>query len=332
MTRSIQAVYYDATGPVEEVLHFGLCELAEPAPGQVLVEMRAVGLNPADVKRIAGQAPAPAGRRLVPGDDGAGVILAVGEGVPAARVGQRVWIYFGRLGQDLGTAASHVVVPAERAVPLPDGVSFEAGACLGVPAITAHHALFADGPIAGQTVLIHGGAGGVGSTAVQLAKWGGARVIATVSGPEKAAVALACGADATILYPSENVTERVLALTAGAGVDRIVDVAFGVNLPGNLDVIKDNGVISAYGSDAERTPVLPFLRLVRKNITVHFMVIYPLPRPVLGQAIRDISAALATQELRPVVSQCLPLDEFALADRIVAKISGMGNLVLIPGP
>ncbi|MDR3435036.1 NADPH:quinone reductase [Telmatospirillum sp.] len=330
MTKKITAVYYEKTGLVAEVLAFGECDLPELAPGEVMVEMHAVGINPADVKRIAGKAPAPDGRRLVPGDDGAGVIVAVGQGVSEKRLGQRVWIYMGRLDRDFGTAASHAIVPAERAVPLPDGVSFESGACLGVPAITAHYALFSDGDIAGQTVLIHGGAGGVGSTAVQLAKWGGATVIATVSGPEKAAVAKVCGADHVVNYRSENVIDRVTALTAGAGVDRVVDVAFGVNLPTNLEVLKPNGVIATYSSDADQTPVLPIWQMLRKNVTVHFMIIYTLPQTVLRRSIRDITAALATRDLTPVVSRSLPLREFGQADQIVGRLSGIGNVVLLP--
>jgi NADPH2:quinone reductase len=330
MTRKMIALYHDAPGPAAEVLKLGEFDLPEPGKGEVLIEIRAIGLNPADVKRIADLAPLPMGRRLVPGDDGAGVIVAVGQGVSTHRLGQRVWIYMARLGRDFGTVASHVAVPAERAVPLPDGVSFEAGACLGVPAITAHYALFADGDIEGQTVLIHGGAGGVGSTAVQLAKWGGARVIATVSGPEKAEVASACGADHVISYRSENVAERVLALTDGDGVDRVVDVAFGVNLAANLAALKPNGILSAYSSDAEPNPVLPLFPLLRKNITVHFMIIYPLPRQVLRQALRDITAAVATKALVPVVSRRLPLSDFVEANDIVARLSGIGNVVVLP--
>jgi NADPH2:quinone reductase len=170
----------------------------------------------------------------------------------------------------------------------------------------------------------------VGSTAVQLAKWGGARVIATVSGPEKGALASACGADQVIDYRKENVVERVRACTAGAGVDRVVDVAFGVNLAINLVLLKDNGVLSSYSSDADPAPVLPFFQLLRKNLTVHFMVIYPLTRLVLRRAIRDITAALATRALQPVVSHSLPLRDFARADRIVGQLSGTGNLVLVP--
>jgi NADPH:quinone reductase len=323
------AAYYETIGEAADVLRFGEFDMTKPGPGEVLVELRAIGINPADVKR-RGSTPVPAGRKLVPGDDGAGIIMAVGAGVSAKRIGQRVWTYNGRLGRDFGTCASHVVAPAERVVPLPEGVSFEAGACLGVPGITAHYALFVDGDIEGQTILVHGGAGGVGSTVVQLAKWGGATVIATVSGDAKAAIASACGADYVVNYKTENVVERVRAVTEGAGVDRVVDVAFGVNLETNLEVLKDNGIIATYSSDADWTPAIPFWRLLRKNIRVHFLIVYTLTRPTLRVAVRDITSALGAGALAPVVTELLPLRELVRAHEIVGKFSGIGNLVLLP--
>lgn len=235
MPQRMRAVYHETTGPVDVVLRFGEWDLPEPAAGEVLVEIHAVGLNPVDVKRIAGLAPAPAGRRLVPGDDGAGVILAVGPGVSEKRVGQRVWIYMARVDRDCGTAASHAVVPSERAVLLPDGVSFEAGACLGVPAITAHHALFCDGPIEGQTVLIHGGAGNVGAFAVQLAKLAEARVIATASARD-ADYVRDLGADVVVNFHAtrfEEVAHNVDVVIDLVGAD-VQARSFAVLRPGGL--------------------------------------------------------------------------------------------------
>lgn len=341
MKKQMFAAYYDQPGPASEVLQFGPVDAPPLAYGEVRVFVHACGLNPADVKRLAGSAPSPGEmkksaasaaeiERSVPGDDGAGVIIEIGEGVPKTRIGQRVWVRNARVDRRYGTMASHVAVPEERAIPLPDGVGFEAGACLGVPAVTAHYALFADGSIEGQTVLIHGGAGGVGSTAVQLAKWGGAKVIATVSGPEKAEIAIKCGADYVINYRDENVTEAVLAITNGQGVDRAVDVAFGVNLAVNLDVIKTNGCLATYSSDADDSPTIPFWRLLRKNLRVHFLVIYWLTPTYLASAIRDISAALATHALKPVVTQVMPLRSLAAANVMVGALSGIGNIVLVP--
>src|SRR6266498_1266568 len=235
--QTMRAVWYDRTGPAAEVLKLGDLPIPEPGPGEVRLRVIASGLNPTDVKsRVRpGSMPAP---RVIPHQDGAGVIDKVGAGVPASRVGERVW----------GTAAEYTVVPARLAVTLPGNTSFAEGACLGIPAVTAHRCLFADGPIAGQTVLVTGGAGAVGHYAVQLAKWAGARVIATVSSTEKAASAAAAGADHTVNYRTGEAAKEILALTGGAGVDRIVDVDFGGNLGVSVEVIKVNGVIATYAS------------------------------------------------------------------------------------
>ncbi len=216
------AAWYDRTGPAAEVLSVGDLPIPEPGPGEVRLRVIASGLNPTDVKsRVRpGSMPAP---RVIPHQDGAGVIDKVGAGVPASRVGERVWVYIVQWQRAWGTAAEYTVVPARLAVTLPGNTSFAEGACLGIPTVTAHRCLFADGPIAGQTVLVTGGAGAVGHYAVQLAKWAGARVIATVSSAEKAAAA-AAGADHTVNYRTGEAAKEILALTGGAGVDRDVCV------------------------------------------------------------------------------------------------------------
>lgn len=213
----------ERTGPAAEVLKLGDLPIPEPGPGEVRLRVIASGLNPTDVKsRVRpGSMPAP---RVIPHQDGAGVIDKVGAGVPASRVGERVWVYIVQWQRAWGTAAEYTVVPARLAVTLPGNTSFAEGACLGIPAVTAHRCLFADGPIAGQTVLVTGGAGAVGHYAVQLAKWAGARVIATVSSAEKAASAAAAGADHTVNYRTGEAAKEILALTGGAGVDRDVRV------------------------------------------------------------------------------------------------------------
>src|SRR6185503_9292184 len=152
-----------------------------------------------------------------------------GEGVSAGRVGERVWLYEAQLERPFGTAAEHVALPAHQAVPLPDGTSFAEGACLGIPAMTAHRCVFADGPVAGQTILVTGGAGAVGHYAIQLARWGGANVIATVSGADKAAHAKAAGADHIVNYKSDDVAQSVKDITKGQGADRAIEVEFGGN-------------------------------------------------------------------------------------------------------
>jgi NADPH2:quinone reductase len=203
-------------------------DLPEPGPGEVRVRIHVSGVNPTDWKSRAGITPRPIARFQVPNQDGAGVIDAVGAGVDPARMGERVWVWFAGAGQPWGTAAEWSVLPAERAVPLPDRASMELGASLGVPAMTAHHCLFADGPIDGKIVLVAGGAGAVGHFAIELAKRAGATVIATVSSQEKAELAARAGADLVVNYTDAGAVDQVRALAQT--VDRIIEVALGANL------------------------------------------------------------------------------------------------------
>src|SRR5262245_31856337 len=223
----MRAAWYERQGPASEVIQIGRMPRPAPGPGEVRVRVHASGLNPTDVKRRTGfggmtmEYP-----RIVPHQDGAGVIEAVGVGVAPARVGERVWLYETQHGRAIGTAAEFAVVPQHQAQPLPASASFAAGAALGVPYMTAHRCLFADGPITGATVFVPGGAGAVGNAAIQLAKWGGAAmVIATVSRAEQETVARAAGADHVIDRKREDVAARVMALTANRGVDRIVEIS-----------------------------------------------------------------------------------------------------------
>ena len=181
----MKAALYDSHGPAAEVLRVEEVERPEPGPGEVRVKVAVSAVNPTDFKTRGGATPRPIDGFQIPHQDGAGVIDAVGDGVDPARIGQPVWLWLAAAGRRWGTAAEWTVVPGRQAVPLPDGVAMELGASLGVPAMTAHRCLFADGPVAGQTVLVAGGAGAVGHFAIQLARWGGAQVIATVSGPER---------------------------------------------------------------------------------------------------------------------------------------------------
>jgi NADPH2:quinone reductase len=264
--------------------------------------------------------------RIIPHQDGAGVIEAVGPGVPASRVGERVWIYEAQLGRPFGTAAEFVALPAEQAAPLPDPITFAQGACLGVPAMTAHRCVFADGPVTGQAILVAGGAGAVGHYAIQLAKWGGAEVIATVSSAEKAEAARWGGADHVINYRTEDVARQVLDLTGG--VDRIVDVSFGANLPHNLAVLKPNGVIATYASDAEPEPKLPFYQLMLKNITVHFVLVYVMSKAAHQQAKEDINRCLEQGLLKHQIARQFPLAEVALAHEAVESGQMIGNVIV----
>jgi NADPH:quinone reductase len=236
--------------------------------------------------------------------------------------------YEAQRGRAFGTGAEYVVVPSSNAVRLPEGVSFVDAACLGVPAMTAHRCLFVDGPIAGKTILVTGAAGGVGQYAVQLAKWGGATVIATVSSAEKAEQARAIGADHVINYREEDVVARAHEITSGAGVDRIVEVAFGANLPISVQILKTNGVIATYSSDADPTPSIPFGQLLGKDLTVRFVLVYVMGEAAHQEAIKDITIALEAGLLHPVAVQRFSLDAIAAAHEAVETGHTAGKVLI----
>jgi NADPH2:quinone reductase len=306
----MQAALYDTTGPAADVLRVEEVERPEPAAGQVRVRLALSGVNPTDVKSRGGATPRPIDGFQIPHHDGAGVIDAVGEGVEPARVSERVWVWFAAAGQRWGTAAQWTVVPAARAVPLPDGAPFELGACLGVPAMTAHRCLFADGPLQGRPVLVAGGAGAVGHFAIELAKHAGARVAATVSGPQKAELARLAGADLVVNYRDRDAADQVRRFAEQ--VDRVVEVDLGANLDLDLAVAGPQTVVVTYAATAQ-DPVLPVRRCMTANVTLRFVLLYGVPQPALVQAARDIGQALAAGALTE-----LPLHRFPLEDVVAA--------------
>ena len=328
----MRAAYYERKGPAAEVLVIGEVSDPEPGPGEVLVRVAASGVNPSDTKNRGGwggysEMPFP---RIIPHNDGAGVIIAVGRGVSEARLNERVWLYEAqRNGRAFGTAAEHVSVPERYAVPLPGNASFLLGACLGVPAMTAHRCLFANGSLLGRTVLIQGGGGAVGHAAIQLARWAGAKVIATVSRPAQAEAAQEAGAHFVIDRLREDVIARVREATSGQGLDRIVEVAFEANLESNLEVLKVGGTISTYATgSADAAPCIPFYRLTLQAITVNFVFVYVMPDEARAAAIRDINAAIEADALRPFVGRRLALREIATAHDLQDSGKVVGNIVV----
>ena len=227
----MRAVWYDRQGPANEVLVCGELPTPEPGSYEVRVRLEAAGVNPSDANRRRGPAPAMEYPRVVTCSDGAGVVDLIGSMVPENWVGRRVWLYNGqRNGRWMGTAAEYIALNVDLVTPLPEHVSFAEGATLGVPGMTAHYCVFVAGPVQGRTLLVTGAAGAVGHYAVQLAKWAGATVIATVSSEAKAERARVGGADHVINYRTEDVAARVRDITGGDGVDHVVDVDFGGNL------------------------------------------------------------------------------------------------------
>jgi NADPH:quinone reductase len=324
----MRAAWYERQGPAEEVLQVGERDRPEPGAGEVRVRIHASGVNPSDTYGRSGRQAPMASAWVIPHQDGAGIIDAVGDGVAAQRVGERVWVYEATWNRPGGTAAEYCVVPAARAVRLPDNVDFQSGACLGIPAMTAHRAVFADGPVEGQTMLVTGGAGGVGSTAIQLAVWGGATVFATVSSDEKAHVARGCGAFETLNYREQDVAAELKRLTRDAGIDRVVDVDFGGNLATTLAVLKPNGVVASYASRGVDKPEVPFRQLMVKNITVHAILVYTMAESAKQSAMRDVTRALEAGAVRPLITSRLPLERIAEAHAHVERVSSIGNTVL----
>jgi len=308
------------------VLQYG--EQPDPLPGkgEVRVRLRASAVNPSDVKARGGSRPV-IPPRVIPNSDGAGDIDRVGPGVSKSRLRQRVWTYNGQWQRASGTSAQYIALPAELAVPLPRKLTWAQGACLGIPVMTAHRCLFADGPIRGMTVLVAGGAGVVGHYAVQLARWAGARVIATVSSPEKAAHAVKGGAHAAIDYRTESVAERIDALTRGKGVDRVVDVELGVNLPTYEKMLRPAAMIATYAASTAQDFALP-LRLRQRNITVRMVFVYTMPDAAKRQAIADIGRWVATGRPKFAIAARFPLTEIAAAHETVESGKKIGHVIL----
>jgi NADPH:quinone reductase len=299
----LAAVYGDAKGSTD--LQVQEVDTPPPGPGEVRVRIAISGVNPTDWKaRKRGQSTP--GQLTVPNQDGAGVIDAVGSGVSPDRIGERVWVLLAA-HNSWGTAAEYTVVPAGNAIPLPDEASFELGASLGVPAVTAAYCLSADGPVAGQTVLISGGAGAVGHAAIELARFERAgHVVATVSSAEKAELARQAGAQTVVNYRDDDVVEQIRAAVPH-GIDQFVEVALDQNLELDLAVAAPQAVITSYAADESSVAEVPVRQLMAPNLTLRFMLLYTLPQQQLRAAIERTTEALAAGALTT-----LPLHRFSL--------------------
>ncbi len=324
----MRAVWYDRQGPANEVIVTGELPTPEPGIGQVRVRLEASGVNPADTYRRRGAVPAEY-PRVIPNSDGAGTIDTVGEGVPASRIGQRVWLYNGqRNGRWMGTAAEYIALDADLVTELPDHVSFAEGATLGIPAMTAHGCVFASGPVQGKTILVTGGAGAVGHYAVQLAAWAGAEVIATVSSDDKAQRARAGGAAHVVNYRAEDVATRVAEITRGAGVDHIVDVDLGGNLAAALTCVRENGSIAYYASNGALEPKINLRALMAKNLTIRAFVLPSSPHANRKRAQQDLAAFIRTPGRILSVAGTFPLFETAAAHLSVEAGGKVGTVVV----
>ena len=329
MELEMKAAFYEQTGPAEQVLVVGEVPVPQPAPGEVRVRLQWSGLNPSDVKARSGaRGPVMPYPRVIPHSDGMGVVDAVGAGVDATRIGERVWLWNAAWARPFGTAAEWVCLPEQQAVPLPDNVPGEVGACLGIPALTALHAVMTDGGVEGQRVLVAAGAGAVGHYAVQFARLLGARqIITTVSSTAKAALAVAAGADLTINYRTENVVDRVRDATQGEGIDRVIEMDIAANSAIDMEVVRPNGQWVVYGSGA-RQFTLPFFPMISRNFGVRFFIVYNLSDSDRRRAVAVLTDFLGRDALQHNIGMKLPLVSIAEAHDAVESGVVTGNVVL----
>jgi NADPH2:quinone reductase len=334
----MKAITYTATGG-PEVLTLSERDLPEPGPGEVRVKVAVSGVNPTDWKSRSGARNAPSGfGELVPNQDGAGTVDAVGEGVDAGRVGERVWLWESAWQRSDGTAQEYVALPSRQAVALPDGVSFDVGASLGIPALTAHRLLtvsdggptrLGPGALDGRVVLAAGGAGAVGNAVIQLARWSGATVIATVSTDEKGKLAAAAGAQHVVRYTDDDAADQIRAI-APQGVHIVAEVAPGDNAELNTAVVAPLATVAVYADGGHRLAgdvTLPVRALMVNNVRYEFVLVYGVPAAAKDEAVADVSAAVAAGALRPGPDTGLPYHRFPLARTAAAHAAVEGGAV-----
>ena len=324
----MKAAWYEKTGDAADVLKVG--ELPDPSPGsnEVLISVKTSGVNPSDVKTRAGARGDLQFSRIVPHSDGAGIIVDVGKNVDSNRIGERVWIWNAAYGRPNGTCAELISLPENQAVAMSDHVSFEAAACLGIPASTAYYGIFAEGSVQNKTLMITGGAGAVGFYGIQLAKWAGAKVISTVSSKEKSKIAEDAGADLILNYKKDNVVDSVLEFTKGNGVDRVLEVEFGGNIQINPKIINTNGTIAAYASMGNIEPTLPFYDYMFKGIKINTFLIYSICQKDRKMLIEGMTKALNENALKHLIGSSFSLDDVVGAHEEVESNKNIGNVIV----
>ena len=323
----MRAAYYEQNGPARDVLKVGEVETPEPGPGEVRVKLATSGVNPSDVKARTGSTRKIAYPRVIPHSDGAGEIDRVGEGVAPGRVGERVWVWNAQWARAFGTCAEYVTLKSEQAVRLPANTSFDVGACLGIPAMTAYHAVAVSGAAPGKTILVAGGAGAVGHHAVQFAKAAGATVIATVSSAIKAEMARAAGADHVIDYKRDNVGDRVMAVTGKQGVDAVIELDIAANAKLLPQLLRPRGKVVVYGTGAMEA-AMPLFFFLRNAITLQFIYVYELDAAERAAALGAITRALEADTLATNIGATFPLADIVAAHEAVEQGKVLGNVVV----
>ncbi|MFC5497305.1 NADPH:quinone reductase [Caenimonas terrae] len=323
----MRAAWYTRNGAARDVLVLGDIPVPAPAAGEVVVQVHASGVNPSDVKSRAGR-PVASGF-IVPHSDGAGIIVEAGPGVDRGRLGERVWLWNGQWNRDLGTAADYIVLPQEQAVALPAQVGFEAGACLGIPALTAIHALRRAGDLGGRTLLVTGAGSAVGHYVTQIAARMGAIVIGTAGSPARRDHALAAGAAHVIDYKREPVADRVKEITGGGGVDAVIDMDFSGTAPLlSQGLLRPHGRFVCYGSNQRGDLPIDFRTMLWGSHDLLFFLVYDLLAAERAAALRDLAALLAADALRHTIAASYPLEQIAEAHEMVEAGHAVGHVVL----
>jgi len=322
----MRAAYYEKNGSAREVLQVAEVETPQAGPGEVRVKLATSGVNPSDVKSRQGLTRKIAYPRVIPQSDGAGTIDQIGDGVSKSRMGERVWVWNGQWKRPFGTAAQYIVLPAAQAVKLPDKTSFQAGACLGIPAMTAYHAVGLANVDKGTTLLVSGGAGAVGEYVTQFAKAKGATVLTTISSPEKAVIAGEAGADHAIDYKRENVGDRVMQITGKRGVDAVIEMDLTANAKLIPTVLRPKGCVIVYGTGPEAT--IPAAFCLVNTIRLQFFLVYELDAAERQRAVAAITRALERGELiNRVAKPTYALADIAAAHEAVER-GTIGNVTI----
>jgi NADPH2:quinone reductase len=322
------AGWYEQCGPADAVIHTG--EMATPVAGagEVLIRVHASGINPSDYKRRANVKVPIEFPRVVPHSDGAGVVAAIGAGVTGFHVGDRVWMFNAQWARAMGSAAEYIALPASLVRPLPDKVSFVEGACLGIPAMTAYHAIFRDGPVKGQTIYVPAATGRVGAYAIQFAKWGGAKVIASTGSAKNTDIVKGLGAEVVLDRSSDDLKARILKETNDRGVDRVIDVDFGNQIEFDEQIMAEGGAIVSYGAAAPGKAAVTLSPRRARNMSIHFIFIYLLNEAQKVSVCDGILHAVAENALQHRIAGTVPLNDLARAHREAETQSGTGHMVV----
>ncbi len=325
----MKGVWYEEFGDAGQVLNYGDLDKPTPANDEVLIRLKTSGVNPSDVKKRAGSDPD--GLKdgpVIPHSDGAGIIIDAGSTINNHRIGERVWVYNGQFKRRLGTCAEYISIPGNCAVHLPENTSFETGACLGIPVMTAHRCVYADGPVQGKNILVTGGAGRVAHYAIQMCKMNGARVIATAGSEASARECLKAGADQVVAHPDEDTSGEIHELLGGEKLDRIIEGEFGGNLNYLLDCLKTGGTIAAYASMMNPNPSIPFYKMMYLDLQVRLVIVYDMPEQAKRDAIKDISDYLENKRLRHRISARYPLRDVVQAHLKIEQPDTRGCVIV----